>query len=46
MLRKIIPLAIILIGVGLFIWGWARGEALEVFLKASRLCFECMGLGR
>ncbi len=46
MWRKLVPLTIILIGVGLLIWGWARGEALEVFLKAARLCFECMGLGR
>ena len=46
MFRKIVPLIIILIGLGLCLWGWARGEAAEVFLKAARLCFECMGLGR
>lgn len=38
-------LALLVIGVGLFILGTQNGSMQEVFIKATKICTECIGLG-
>lgn len=38
-------LALLVIGVGLFILGTQNGSMQEVFTKATKICTECIGLG-
>lgn len=38
-------LALLVIGVALFIMGTQNGSMQEVFIKATKICTECIGLG-
>ena len=43
--KTIIKYIVLLLSVGLIIAGAATGEAQSVFSKATRICFECIGIG-
>lgn len=36
---------LLVLGAGMLVFGVARGEAVQVFQKAARVCLECIGLG-
>ncbi len=40
-----LTLALLAAAVSMCIYGAATGQAGEVFLKAIRICMECIGLG-
>lgn len=40
-----IRVAILLIGIGLFVYGFATGGTRDVLTKAINICTECIGLG-
>jgi len=40
-----LTLLLLLAGLGLCLLGAVSGEAEAVFLKASKICMECIGLG-
>lgn len=45
-LRKYGPgLLVLALGAAFLVLGVARGEQETVFMKASRICMECIGLG-
>lgn len=41
----IIRLAVIVLGVGLIVWGATSGGIADVLTKANNICTECIGLG-
>lgn len=43
--RYIIPILLILIGIGFVVYGATDGEAGAVMRKAVAICMECIGLG-
>ena len=36
---------LLIAGLGLCVFGAVRGEAEAVFIKAAKICMECIGLG-
>ena len=42
---KIIAIISLIFGITLVIAGIFRGEADTVFIKATRICMECIGIG-
>lgn len=44
-LRPIVRIALLVIGVGLFVLGTQNGSMNEVLTKAINICTECIGLG-
>ncbi|MBQ1817905.1 MAG: hypothetical protein II124_04655 [Clostridia bacterium] len=43
--RYIIPLLLLLVGVGFVVYGVTDGEAGAVLRKAVAICMECIGIG-
>ncbi len=43
--RNIVRLGLLAGGILFLGIGIARGEMAEVFLKATRICLECIGIG-
>jgi hypothetical protein len=41
----IIAAAVIILALALITVGAAEGDALDVYRKAARICFECIGIG-
>ena len=42
---KIISIIVLLLGICLIVAGVFRDEAEAVFIKATRICMECIGIG-
>jgi len=42
---KILQAALLVLGIVLISLGVARGEALDIFDRATIICLECIGLG-
>lgn len=45
MRTRLIALALAAAGAALMAVGFARGDTLEIFRKASFVCMECVGIG-
>jgi hypothetical protein len=43
--NKLLAFAALAIAAALIITGLLQGDALDTFQKASRICFECIGIG-
>ena len=43
--RLLISALVIAAGISLVVFGIFRGEAGGVFIKATRICMECIGIG-
>ena len=43
--KRIIGLALALVGAGMMLFGVGNNEHREVFEKAVRICLECIGIG-
>ena len=42
---KIVILILLAAAIGVCIYGAATGQAQSVFVKATKICMECIGLG-
>lgn len=40
-----IPVLLMIVGLGMCVVGVVTGEASVIFMKAARICMECIGLG-
>ena len=40
-----IPVLLMIVGLGMCAVGAVTGEAGVIFMKAARICMECIGLG-
>jgi len=40
-----IPVLLMIVGLGMCAVGAVMGEAGVIFMKAARICMECIGLG-
>lgn len=43
--KNIAAVLLLLLGVGLIVFGISSGQAKSVFNKAVRICMECIGIG-
>ena len=43
--KPVLQLALLLLGIGMMVYGVSRGEAAVVLSKAIKLCLECVGIG-
>ena len=43
--RNVIRAIVLLIGIGMIVYGATHGEAAIVLKKAINVCLECIGLG-
>ena len=43
--KRMIQLALIVIGIFMLVYGVSRGEAAVVLSKAIKICLECVGIG-
>ena len=43
--KNIAAILLILIGIGLIVFGVCSGQATSVLNKARRICMECIGIG-
>ena len=43
--RRILQVAILLVGIAMITKGIVRGEAREIMRKAIVVCMECIGIG-
>jgi hypothetical protein len=41
----ILAAAVIVLALVLIVTGVMRGDALDIYRKAARICFECIGIG-
>ena len=44
-IRYIVPVLVMLVGLGFIVYGATDGEASAVLKKAINICMECIGLG-
>lgn len=44
-MSKYLKHLILIIAVGVLVWGIASGDMLTVFKKAAAICMECIGIG-
>ena len=44
-IRNIIRVILVLVGIGMLVYGATQGEAAIVLRKAIRVCLECIGIG-
>jgi hypothetical protein len=43
--RKTIRVSLFVVAAAFTLWGIWRGEVRTVFVKASNICLECIGIG-
>lgn len=43
--RNLIRAAVLIIGIGMIVYGATHGEASIALRKAVKVCLECIGLG-
>ena len=43
--NKLLALTALAIAAALIVTGLLQGDLLDTFQKASRICFECIGIG-
>jgi hypothetical protein len=43
--KNIVAIFLILVGIGLIVFGVSSGQATSVLNKARRICLECIGIG-
>lgn len=43
--KTLLAPVLILVGLGMMLWGYMDGEAAIVFKKAAIICLECIGVG-
>lgn len=43
--KRIIRIGLLIIGLALFVIGILNEEFMQVFRKATMICYECIGIG-
>ena len=44
-MSKHLKYLVLIIGIGMLVWGIASGDMLLIFKKAAAICMECIGIG-